>query len=63
MSWGSPSSPSVLFGKSHVLIAEPAWFLARRDDAGVALLLQGGATQPGAAMAHEKCTGIFQTGH
>jgi hypothetical protein len=54
---------SALFGRSDVLFAEPAWFLARRDDEVVAQLLRGGATQPGAAMAREECTEISQAGH
>ena len=56
-------SPSVLFGKFHVLLGESAWFLARRDDAVVVSLLQEVATPPGAAMAREECIGILQTGH
>lgn len=54
---------SVLFGKFHVLFVESAWFLAKRDNAVVVRLLQGGATPLGAAMAREECIGIFQTGH
>ena len=45
--------PSVMFGKFHVLFVEAPWFLARRDDAVVVELLQGGATPPGAEMARE----------
>lgn len=45
-----------------MLFVESPWFLARRDDAVVVSLLQGVETLPGAAMAREKCIGIFQTG-
>jgi len=50
-------------GKFNVVVAEPAWFLAIRDDAVVASLLQEGATPPGAATAREKCAGIVQSLH
>ena len=50
--------PSVLFGKCHVLFAGTAWFLARRDDAVVVGLLQGGATSPGATMTREESSGF-----
>ena len=51
----------VLFGKFHVLVAEPAWFPASRVDAGIALLLQRD-NAAGTAAARGKCTGVFQTG-
>ena len=53
----------VAFGNSVTLFVESSWFLARRDDAVVVSLLQGGATPPGAAMADEEGYGNFQTRH
>lgn len=53
----------VAFGNSVALFVEASWFLARRDDAVVVSLLQGGATPPRAVMADEEGYGNFQTRH